>query len=476
MYEQHHRELDALAFQHGVPAAIGRFAPVTRHRVDRRRRRAPRSGRPLWAGITFVVLGLLALTLGLTGPTARPAAAADLEPYQVVTGVTRVAVGGGHSCAVTTEHHIRCWGQNDLGQAGVGEASSLPVAYAEVRNRAGSGPLTGAVSVVNGYRHSCALLTSGEVRCWGGNGFGQLGDGSADNRYLPVPVLASTGSGHLRGVTRIAAAGDVTCAVLDTAQARCWGNNDDGQLGNGAVGSARSRPTPVRAVAGPGPLTGVTQIAVGTFDVCARLSSGEARCWGQNVSGQVGDGSTDLRGRPVVVRNASGAGPLVGVRSITVGTDHACSVQRDGTARCWGANASGQLGNGTFDPHRLPVVVVADGSRSRPLTGIAAVDAGEGFTCARLTNSQARCWGEDRLGQLGNNLPTTDSAVPGPVRNTRDDANIVGVAQLDANVGHTCVRLTNGQARCWGYGETGGLGDGNVVNRALPRVVVAPVN
>ena len=288
-----------------------------------------------------------------------------------------------------------------------------------------------------------------------------------------MPVVDTSGTGRLRDVVQLRAGGNITCAVLANSQARCWGNNDDGQLGVGAVPGNVDRPAAVRAVTGPGVLSGVTQIEVGPSVLCARLASGEARCWGPNHNGEVGDGTTTPRLRPAVVRNAAGTGALTGVRSVSAGDYHACAVRTDGTARCWGADASGQLGNGTNDPRSLPVTVVADASRTTPLRGIAAVEAGGTHTCARLTNGEVRCWGANTKDQLGNGIEAGLAlSIPSVVRNRQNTGSLVGVAQLATSTNHTCVRLTNGQARCWGYGETGALGDAGTANQPLPRAVV----
>ncbi len=225
-------------------------------------------------------------------------------------------------------------------------------------------------------------------------------------------------------------------------------------------------------MSGPGRLTGVGQIEVGAFHTCARLTTGQARCWGTNDSGQLGDGTVETRRRPVMVKNASGSGPLVGVRRISAGGNHTCALRTDATARCWGANDYNQLGNGTVEPSRLPVTVLARAGVA--LESITHLDAGFWHACARLSSGQARCWGANHVGQLGVGAdPTPNGGYPYAVRNIANTGNLTNVTNLQSTEFHTCVRLANSEARCWGFGIVGQLGDGGEENQLLPVKVFA---
>ena len=469
---QQPNDLDTLAFQAGLPAAIGRFSPAPRSaRAARTRHRPLRS---FLRAVTAVCLTVVALGLSVGSASGQASGATPEVGYPALDGLVQVTAGGQHSCAVTASHQARCWGPNDQGQLGIG---GIPEAFRAVTVLAvsGNGPLTGVTAMTTGDSHSCAIVTGGEVRCWGYNGKGQLGDGTTSRRVLPVPVLATSGNGHLRGVTQLSAMENTTCARLANGEARCWGAGQDGELGNGQL-SDRSRPTPVRAVSGSGRLTGVTQIEVGERHVCARLANGQARCWGANSEGQLGNGTVVGHARPVVVRNTGDTGPLTGVGQVSAGTAQSCATRVDQTAVCWGSNGQGQLGTGTFDDRHLPTVVVADAARS-PLRGVAGVGTGFLHSCARLTNGQVRCWGQNGFDQLGNGVEAgPKSAVAGPVRNRTNSGDLVGVAQVSVGSSHTCVRLTNEEARCWGYDGTGALGDGGTTPSPVPVVVTLSVN
>jgi len=416
--------------------------------------------------IAALAIGLAVMVTGAPGTGAEPAEGTS-DP---LTGVVSTSGGNYHGCAVVTGGRLRCWGYNSDGQLGTGNTTDTLRAVL-VRNATNTGPLSDVVDVTTARYHSCALLGSGEVRCWGGNGSGQLGDGTVTDRLLPRPVLAPSGPGRLTGVTQISASDQTTCARLANGQARCWGWNNNGQLGNGTLVD-RSRPAVVKRVTGAGPLTGVTQIDMATYHTCARLVNGQARCWGANDDGQLGDDTEDPRLRPVVVVAVSGVGALTGVRQISAGEFHTCAALLNGRARCWGDNDQLRLGNGSsFDTSR-PGIVVGTGVNPQ-LTDVRAVVAGGRSSCALLTTGQVRCWGDNDYGEIGNGtIGSTNYASPVAVRNPMDTANLAGATQMEAMSFTFCARVNGAQARCWGYGDTGGLGNGAGDNSGLPVKVL----
>ena len=248
---------------------------------------------------------------------------------------------------------------------------------------------------------SCALLADGTVRCWGRNGVGQLGDGTTAGRLNPVQVLASgstQGSSVLEDVTQISAGGFHACALLEDETVRCWGFNsgiNEGALGDG---TATDRTNPVQVLAsgstqGSNVLEDVTQISAGSRHTCALLRDATLRCWGRNVEGQLGDGTTTNRRNPVQV--------LTGVQQVSAGVYHTCALLTGGTVRCWGANgdgfSGGRLGDGTTTDRQSPVQVLASGftQGTDVLDGVTQISAGGSHTCALLSDQTIRCWGEN---------------------------------------------------------------------------------
>ncbi|HMA91119.1 MAG TPA: chromosome condensation regulator RCC1, partial [Polyangiaceae bacterium] len=213
-------------------------------------------------------------------------------------------------------------------------------------------------------------------------------------------------------------------------------------------GTTTDRLTPV-AVTG---LTGVAQIAVGYHHTCARLTDGTVKCWG---NGGLGDGTTTQRLTPVAVTG------LTGAVEIATRSAHTCALLTGGTVKCWGGNVYGQLGDGTTTTPRLTPVAATG------LTGVAEISAGQGHTCARLTDGTVKCWGHNELGQLGYGATTYVQMTPVAV------TGLTGAAEISAGYYyHTCARLTDRTVKCWGTNSTGQLGDGTTTQRTTPTVVV----
>jgi alpha-tubulin suppressor-like RCC1 family protein/sugar lactone lactonase YvrE len=291
-----------------------------------------------------------------------------------------------------------------------------------------------------GTSHTCAITPVGTVRCWGANGSGQLGDGTTVTRTLPVEVA---GLGEpIDGL----AAGEVhTCALTRSRLVKCWGAGGNGQLGDG-TGSGRATPTPVLA------LDNVVSLDSGNWYACAVTAAGAVWCWGDNANGQLGDGTTTQRLAPVNV-----LGLAAGAVSVATGHYHACALLDDGTVRCWGDNAHGQVGDGTQTPRLVPVQVAG-------LTDAVAIAAGFMHTCALTAGGAVRCWGANDHGQLGDGT-TTMRLTPVAVSGLS-----IGAVALAAGDGdsHTCAVMGDGTPRCWGANTNGQLGDGTLVSRPTP--------
>jgi alpha-tubulin suppressor-like RCC1 family protein len=251
----------------------------------------------------------------------------------LTAGMATVAGGGDHSCAVSENGRIECWGWNANGQLGDGTTTERHTP--EIVD----GFTRGAADVAAGYTHTCALTRAGAVKCWGWNGHGQLGDGTLTERHTPISVIP-------RGIKAIAAGAHHTCALTNAGAVKCWGNNDSGQLGDG---TRRDRRSPISV---PGLTHGVKAIAAGSFHTCAITGQGGVKCWGWNDFGQIGDGTLTERRSPVFVD-----GLTRGADVIAAGYAHTCAKVNARRVICWGANGNGQLGDGTTTGRRTPTIV-----------------------------------------------------------------------------------------------------------------------
>jgi len=411
-----------------------------------------------------------------------------LSPKTVIgSDVTAIAAGDYHTCAVVIIGKVQCWGSNDSGQLGVGDTPPAGTCSSATQCDSPTtvSGLADAKYIAAGDYHTCVTTFTGGVRCWGYNGYGQLGLNNRTSSSSPQPILSL-----VAGATTISAGEDFTCAVvnsavqcwgagdlgqqgndqwasdsltphivLDTAdsgttevsaggghacarynnQLVCWGDNGHGMLGTGDDGRAL---TP-QAVSG---LSGGQQIAAGDTHTCA-VVNGSAQCWGNNGFAQVGDGTTvDALGPKTVIAS--------GVTAIATGSYHTCAVVNGGVW-CWGQNYSGQLGLGNTPP--------CSGLCSSPtpvgLTGVTAIAAGDRHTCA-IVNGSVLCWGSNSDGQLGVGTPPA-SCDQYQCNSPVQVPGLTGVTAITAGVYHTCARLNTGSVLCWGSNSDGQLGVGS---------------
>jgi len=351
-----------------------------------------------------------------------------LPPVSLGTGrtVAAVALGGRHSCALLDRGDIKCWGDGSLGQLGQGDTNQR-WRNEELGDRLPAVDLGGArtaTALAAGLYHTCALLDGGEVKCWGDNRFGQLGIGAAGNRGddpremgndLPAVDLGAddvSGAARARAVA-IAAGAYHTCAVLaGSGVVKCWGWNDHGQLGAGDRRSRGIDPADMGVGLHPVPLgegRKVADVTAGGFHTCALLAeSGEVKCWGLNQAGQLGLGHREPRGANLAelgdLLPAVKLGIGMPARAITAGAAHTCALLADFSVRCWGLNASGELGIGSTANQgddapdggdALPPVRL-----DAPTVGASRIAAGANHTCA-VHGAAVTCWGANRFGRLG---------------------------------------------------------------------------
>ena len=407
--------------------------------------------------VTFALAAVLSPAWATTAAGAQSEAEAD-GTEAALTGMTQIDAGVDVTCARLSNGQARCWGDNLLRQLGNGTQSNSarPVA---VENGGGTAPMANVTQVTTGGNHSCAVLASTEVRCWGSNIEGGLGTGSGTSPVNARPVVAVTGGGNLRNVRQVSAGFTHTCAVLIGGQVRCWGRNDEGELGNDDNADS-NRPVVVTDVDGTGPLTGVAQVSAGKNFTCATFASGRVACWGAGAAGQLGDETNNPHDTPVLVAGIGGAGSLTNVAEVHAGLLHACARINSGRVACWGDNAHGQLGKGTGPAENRPHLVTVPSNAA--LTGVTALGVGDDHSCARLGNGQVRCWGRNSHGQLGDRS-TVDRKRAVAMQNQAGTANLTGAGSGQFGIGggldHTCLRLGGGQAICVGRNDKGQLGD-----------------
>ncbi|HEX5408711.1 MAG TPA: hypothetical protein VFW89_02970 [Gemmatimonadaceae bacterium] len=392
------------------------------------------------------------------------------------SGAPAIDAGLDYSCALITRGRAYCWGVDDEGQLG---ASADSTCFGDTRSQLDT---TGTTHVTNkpcalapqrfapdlafatvsaGDSAACGISDDGRAWCWGKNDFGQLGNGLLGTGAPPKLVTSAL------TFTRITAGGAHACAIASDGSAWCWGSDVSGQLGDGRFVNSTT-PIPVVPDQISGTPTRFASLSAGFAHTCGITVSGTAWCWGSNEFAQLGAATTEQcpsTGTPC------GSAPLrvalpAGVTLVTIsaGVDHSCALDTDGHAWCWGANGSGQLGNGTSGASLTSTPVQVTGGHT-----FTRISAGSRFTCAIDAGGAAWCWGLNSDLQLGigpysggDDIATTPRAVLGNLR----------FASVSTGQRHSCGVTTDGKAYCWGSDVFGALGNTlQAAFRGIPQVV-----
>jgi len=413
-------------------------------------------------------------------------------PFSVTVSapeITATSISYGHSgthgCALdNSSGKVKCWGRGDSGQLGIGTEADMGDGSGEMGTNLpyvelGTGRTATVIS--NANYHTCALLDDATVKCWGKGGNGRLGTGNendiGDAANEMGDNLAAVDLGTGRTATAISGGNGHTCVILDNASVKCWGENNQGEMGKGNTDEIGEEPNEMGdnlTVVDLGTGRTATAISAGTDFTCALLDNASVKCWGKGSNGRlgtgntntIGDGSNEMGDNLAVVDLGTGRTAT----AISAGTDHACVILDNASVKCWGDGNNGKLGLGSTSD-------LGDGSNEMG-DNLAAVDLGTGrtataisasyrHTCALLDDASVKCWGDGSQGQLGH----------GSTSDLGDGSNEMGdnLAVVDLGTGRTataietsnyssCALLDNSEVKCWGYGNYGVLGTGSYSN------------
>jgi alpha-tubulin suppressor-like RCC1 family protein len=386
-------------------------------------------------------------TASLALSLERAANAPNREPGQ---RLAQLEVSNFNGCGLSASGTAYCWGANTVGQLGDGTttqreiptAVQMPVGvtFTTITAFGRSGPQ---------LSHTCALTSGGAAYCWGDQGFGVgVGDGTSSARTVPTPVTMPSGV----TLKSISAGGSHTCALTPAGTAYCWGLNSFGNLGTGGFSSSLI-PVPVAMPQG----VTFSAISAGYFHTCAITSAGALYCWGHNANGEIGNGdTTQFVSAPSLVPLPSGTI----VTAVTTGWLFTCALTSGSQVYCWGANLSGRLGDGTTTERHTPVAVVMPAGVT-----FSAIDIGNTHTCAISTSGSAYCWGDNSagsqlatpggVGALGDGT-TIDRFVPTAVLMPMG----VKFTSISTGSSFSCALDGTGARYCWGANNSGQRGDG----------------
>jgi alpha-tubulin suppressor-like RCC1 family protein len=414
-------------------------------------------------------------------------------PGADATGATQVSAGDRHTCAVSIDGGVQCFGYSEMGQTGLtstgpdicggGFSDEFPCSKTA---RQVIGLESGVEKVSAGHENTCALLDTGGVECWGNNATGQLGNGNATGpedcagvfgpepcATTPVTVLGLGGVGELSDIKDIAVGAGHACALTNPGGVLCWGANYWGQLGNGSFTGPQTcdtvacSTTPVQV---SGLLTGVQQITAGASHSCALLLDGSIQCWGLNNDGELGTNSHDGPSTCYSSRDCSPT-PLdvtgiTAAQQVSAGGNHTCARTMTGGAECWGRNNNGQLGTGSAEGPENCLEILGSPCSDNPVdvvglqSGVAFLNSSAADTaCAVMNDGGVKCWGANNSSQLGIGMrggPDEDcDCGPSPL----DVMDLSDVDQVSSGGDHTCAVTDGGAVKCWGYKFWGATGD-----------------
>lgn len=367
----------------------------------------------------------------------------------------KLVTGDHHTCALSARGRIYCWGQGGQGQLGAGlEDAAQP----QLVDTSHLQEVAVFKDVAAGGQHTCGLSGAGKVYCWGQGSSGQLGAGAVESSPLPLEVLS------LDSIVEISAGGDHSCALRADGRGFCWGSGESGQLGSGALTSSSSAlAVDLSALRSKGSLK---QAALGASHSCAVSAGAKVYCWGDGAQGRLGNGGATSRLAPAEI---SLRAQDLGAQFVAVGagTDHSCGLAASGEIFCWGRNNFGQLGVGGFvdslTPQKISTSEIAD------FSGFKALSVGGFHACALDARGQVHCWGYGIYGQIGDG--TNSNRTRPTLVNTEDLAQWSGFTDLGAGDLHSCAVSADGGAYCWGYGANGRMGHGNLADKTFPTAV-----
>jgi alpha-tubulin suppressor-like RCC1 family protein len=397
-----------------------------------------------------------------------------------IPAVLQIATGYTHSCAILLDGSVKCWGANDYGQLGLGDITSRgyqPGQMGAALPTVNLGTGRTAVAIAPGHTYTCALLDNATVKCWGAGSALGLGDlaNRGDDPGEMGDALPAVSLGTGRTATAIAAGGH-TCAILDNAQLKCWGDNSFGELGlaNGTTSTRGDGPNEMGnslPAVNLGAGRSAVSIAVNDQTSCAVLDNGTAKCWGNGSLGSLGQGNQTTYG--VAVGSMGDNLPPIDLGTgrtaiaIGAGLQFNCALLDDASVKCWGLAYRGQLGLGDIVDRGDQPGEMGDALPAVSLgTGRTAMTLAVGYesSCVVLDNDSLKCWGYNGDGQLG----LGNTAVRGDGGGEMGDALPpvalgTGRTAIAVAVGgsHACAQLDDSTAKCWGAFEAIGAGDTN---------------
>jgi alpha-tubulin suppressor-like RCC1 family protein len=372
------------------------------------------------------------------------------QPSQIsgLNNVLRLSIGYSTAIALNEAGEVWTWGDNAFGQVGNGNKidQTTPVKIS----------ISGVVEVASGISHSLIMKANGEIWGWGQNNKKQLGDRPEAESLVPVQLFIPPPpvTSPLFDIKQISSFSNFAIAVKNDGTVWTWGNNSDGQLGDGTTVS-RNKAKQIN-------LTNVKEVAAGGGHALAVKNDGTLWVWGLNNYGQLGDGTLISKSVPTLITG------IVPIMTVAAGENHSVAISSFASqAYGWGLNANGQIGDNTLVNKSIPTMVIQGGMG---LTGPIQIVAGKNFSAATNDNLEVWVWGANESGQIGDGT-TTQKRVPTQTIAVSGLSPLIEVYQIEAGNSHIIARKGDGTLVSWGLNNYGQLGIGTKINKSRPVVI-----
>jgi alpha-tubulin suppressor-like RCC1 family protein len=358
------------------------------------------------------------------------------------------AFGSGHTCGITSNKQVACWGWNINGQLGLGDKTDRTQPEFVLGGEQGGTYLSDIVKLAVGRDNSCAVTTTGDVYCWGLGTFNGTGAVTTD---AVVPAKVVTGeqldvSGYLTAVNNISLGYNFACATTTLQDVYCWGNGGNGRLGTGNSSSSNSPQKVLGGEQGGPYLSNIVDLNVGRATGCAVTATGELYCWGDRRGAGINTTGNQLTPARTLSGAQGGGAYLSDVKKVEVGWNISCALTNAGNVFCWGNGTTSSLGHGILEQILTPVKVLGGEQGGVNLENISELSYGFGHACAISTTNELYCWGAN------------ESLLPAKILNASSNP-ITNAAKVTAGPVHSCFTNQSGDVHCWGSNATGQLGN-----------------
>ena len=375
--------------------------------------------------------------------------------------ITQISLGGAHSSAITSEGRLFTWGKNDYGQLGDGTTTDcyIPTDITSWFNLVEGETIT---KITLRFWHSAALTSDGRIFTWGSNSDGELGDGTTTDRYIPTEITSQFNLNEEETITEITLGGYHSSAITTEGRVFTWGWNRYGQLGDGTT-TSRITPTEITSQFNLSVGETITKIALGNYSSSAITTDGRVFTWGDNTEGQLGDGTTTVRYIPTEITSQFNLSVGETITQIILGGFHSSAITSEDRVFTWGRNNSGQLGDGTTTSRYIPTEITSQFNLNEEEI-IRTIYLNGSHSSAITSEDRVFMWGWNAYGQLGDGT-MTNRYIPTEVTSQFNFSEEETITQISLGACHSLAITSKGGVFTWGWNEYGQLGDGTTTNQ-----------